>query len=147
MIDSISGNSTGAIIALALVTPNKDNNGAKFTAQDIVEFYKSKSKEIFHHSLWWKIKTAYGLFGPKYDRTNLDCILAKYFEDRSLSEVLKPVFVFSYSLDLCRGHVWNSRSVGDEPARDFYLRYITAATTAAPTYFAPVKLNNILNKY
>ena len=78
MVDLISGNSTGGIIALALVTPGVDGN-ARYSAMDLVALYQNRASEIFPRSYWHKIKTGVGLWGAKYDRAGLDKILEEKF--------------------------------------------------------------------
>lgn len=147
MFDFLSGTSTGAVIALALVTPHHTEQKALYDAKDLVELYKTGSKEIFKKSFWWQVKTGKGLWGAKYDRSNLDKVLEEKFGNHTLSSALKPVMVVSYSIDRGEAHLWTSRFAKAGKHNDFFLKDIAAATSAAPTYFEPKKVANIEQRY
>lgn len=150
LVDMISGNSTGGLISLALVTPAETSNNvqddiaktARYTAQDLVELYKNRSSEIFDRSTLWKIRTGMGVWGAKYDRSNLDNILSEMFKNVLLSDTLKPAMVLSYSLSEGEPHFWTTRIAKTSDKHDFFLKDIAAATSAAPTYFAPKEVVN-----
>ncbi|HJK86559.1 MAG TPA: patatin-like phospholipase family protein [Candidatus Megaira endosymbiont of Nemacystus decipiens] len=143
MTDMIAGNSTGAIIALALATPSDTNKSKnKYTANDLVDLYQNQSKKIFHKSLWQNIKTGCNLWGPKYDRTYLDNILKQKFGNTTLSEAVSDVVILSYGLESGEGRVWSSRIARKKKRNDFFMKDIAAASSAAPTYFSPVVISN-----
>ena len=138
LFDLIVGNSTGGIIALGLTTP--DSKGQpKYTANEILNLYKDNAEKIFEKSFWRKIKSGWGLWDAKYDRKNLDKILEGLFGEAKLSQTLKPVLVTSYSMNAADIHLWTSR-VAREEKRDYFLKDVAGATSAAPTYFAPKKM-------
>jgi len=146
MFDLIVGTSTGGIIAIALTTP-KDGE-AMYKAKDLVTLYKERGKEIFDSSWFRKAYTGAGLWSAKYDRTNLDNILNEMLGDAMLSDTLKPIMIISYSLNsngvLGNGiNFWNTRLANTADKRDFYLKDIAGATSAAPTYFNPKEFKNI----
>ena len=143
MVDTISGNSTGGIIALGLVTPNTTKTGVQYKAEDLLKLYTDNAAQIFPHSLLHKIKTGFGLWGTKYPREPLDKLLREKFNNNKLSQALKHCVIFSYSLNKRMGHIWTSIDTGE----DFYMRDIAAATSAAPVYFPPAIINNVDGKY
>lgn len=147
LVDTIAGNSTGGIIALALAKANATGRYPEYQAANLVDLYMNYSKDIFERSLWYKIKTGFGLWGAKYSSKNLDNILYQLFGNSTFNDLLKPVLTFSYNLDTSKGHIWNSSLAKLDPKKNFYLRDIAAATSAAPTYFDPVKLSNINRTY
>lgn len=147
MVDVIAGNSTGGIIALSLATPSDRRGEAQYQAQDLVDLYKNKSDKIFKNSLFRRVITGFNLLGPKYSRKNLDNILAEQFSNKTLRDVLVPVFALSYNLERGEGHIWNSDKSKTHPQYNFYLKDIAAATSAAPTYFAPVSISNVEGNY
>jgi patatin-like phospholipase/acyl hydrolase len=147
VVDTISGNSTGGIIALGLVTPDKSGTKAKYRAVDLVTLYRERSRDIFSKSLWHRVKTGFGTWGTKYEREALDKILDEQFGLNTLSNTLKNTLIFSYSLDFREGHLWSSAIAKTQPKKDFYLKDIAAATSAAPTYFVPARISNTQNNY
>lgn len=147
LFDVISGNSTGGIIALGLVTPDISTKNVKYKASDLVSLYQNQGKDIFQRSIWQRVKTGFGIWGAKYNRTNLDQILANKFGNVTLLEVLNQVLIFSYALNAKQGHIWDSNIAKNDHKKNFYIKDIASATSAAPTYFNPVKISNITNNY
>lgn len=146
LFDFMVGTSTGGLIVIAVNTPNEAKT-PKYNAQDIVEFYKKHGKEIFESSIIRQIRTGNGLWDAKYDRTNLDNILALMLGNAYLSETLRPIMVLSYSLrsdgiNDTGINLWTTRLAKTNEKRDFHLRDIAAATSAAPTYFEPKEFKN-----
>jgi len=140
------GTSTGGIIVTALNTSN-EHNRPKYKAEDLVDLYQKRGKDIFSTSIWRKAKIGLGLWGAKYDRSNLDNILTQMLGESLLSEALKPIMVISYSLsgDGIYGdgiNFWSSRVAKTADKKDFYLKDIAGATSAAPTFFEPKTLLN-----
>lgn len=135
LFDLVVGTSTGGLIALGLVCPNKDK-APQCSAKDILNFYLEKSNQIFQRSFLRSIFTGDGLWSAKYDRKTFDTILEELFKDTLLSQALLPTIIPTYSLQKGYPTVFTSwRSVKDQS--DYYMRDIAGATTAAPTYFDP----------
>ena len=138
LFDVIVGTSTGGIIALAITMPNPAYpQQAMYKAQDLVQFYIEEAPRIFQASLWRQLSTGFGLWGPRYDRTNLDNILAEYFKDSRLSQALCHVGVLSFSIEKRLPRLWTSYTAQKNRYKNHYSRDAAAATSAAPTYFAP----------
>lgn len=137
LFNIVSGTSTGGLLALGITKPNKEGN-MEFFAENIVELYMERSREIFAKpSIIRKIKTGFGLWGSKYDRTAYDAILSEIFGDSLLSQTLCPVFIPIYSLGNYKPFISSTYFAVNNKENDFYLRDIAGATSAAPTYFDP----------
>jgi patatin-like phospholipase/acyl hydrolase len=144
LFDLMVGSSAGGLIVLALNAPNEVGQ-PKFKASDLVAFYKHRSKNIFSTSIFKKLYNGFGLWGPKYNRDELDKILGELFGSVKMSQLIKPTGVTSYNLDSGLPHLWSREYAHQKPYRDFFVKDIAAATSAAPTYFAPKALTDLNN--
>lgn len=87
VFDVIAGTSTGGILALGLSAT--DENGApKYSAQDIVEMYQTRGKDIFKKTMWQRVKTGFGLWGATYVSSGFNTVELKLL---SLRMTLKRV--------------------------------------------------------
>jgi hypothetical protein len=137
--DLIAGTSTGSIIATGLALG--------FTVKKLQEIYRALSNEVFKTSFF-----NFGVISAKFRTEPLVEALTQYFGDRTFgSEDLRTgLLVVTKRLDTGspwpvhnnpRGKYFNPRE-GDKsvPNRDYLLRDVVRASTAAPHYFAPEKL-------
>ncbi len=145
----IAGTSTGGILACALTAPV--NNGMPRSASEIVDLYRVRGKEIFKSSFWHGFGSIGGLVDEKYKSENIEKILKYYFEDTKLSNLKQDLLVTSYNIHSRRPYFfknWKARGEllrQEENAqdRDFLVKHIARATSAAPTYFEPAYVPNI----
>lgn len=129
-VDLICGTSTGGIIALGLAD---GKSGA-----EMLRFYRDEGAEVF------KSRRTFGrLWGPKYDRTNLDQLLKREFgDDRVLNDLQKPVCVPAYELVTGAARVLkDDHAPGLAWGGTRKIWKVAAASSAAPTYFAPVQID------
>lgn len=143
LFDVIAGTSTGGIIALALSVYNAEKTGPEFTAADIVQLYLKQGPQIFKRTLSQKIRSLGGLLGPKYDSGNLLKVGATYGLDKKLSEAIKPVFITSQNLSRNSLPNFISHPVDGKKFKDYWMSDVALATSAAPTYFKPVRFSPI----
>jgi len=136
LFDLIVGTSTGGILALGLSLQN-EQGGSFLAAKSMVTLYERHGAKIFERSLWRKLRTAGGLFEEAYSHEALEKVLHKYFGDKTMGDCKTPVMVTSYDIErrktifLKSWHQDHSELLCAEASR---------ATSAAPTYFEPVKL-------
>jgi uncharacterized protein len=137
VFDLVAGTSTGGILALALSQKDEQGN-PKYSAKDLVKLYEQEGSNIFPRSLWQDISTINGLADEKYTREGIDTVLGKYFGNDLLGSCLTHALVTSYDIE-------NRNPLFFKSWRSEYqdVRILDAAraTSAAPTYFEPVKVS------
>jgi hypothetical protein len=136
--DLIGGTSTGSIIATGLALG--------FSVERIQNLYQNLSEEVFKKPL-----LRLGLFSSKFPQEPLLQALTEYFGDNTLGgdELRTGLMVMTKRLDTGspwvfhnnpKGKYFNPRKEGGIANRDFPLREIVRASTAAPHYFEPEEI-------
>jgi len=70
--------------------------------------------------------------------------LDDYFGDTKLSELLKPCLITAYDIRNRKAHFFNKTDTKSE-IRNFYVKDMARATSAAPTYFETARIKSIFN--
>ncbi len=135
LFDFVTGTSTGGIIAIAVA--------CKLSSDAMLDLYINNSSNVFPRSIFRDVKTFDGLLAPKYNRQSLDNLLDKYFGEKLLSEVSLSTYITSYDLDTASPKIWSSTDAVSSNASDAKLKDIAGATSAAPTYFALKKFQDM----
>ena len=142
LFDLIAGTSTGGIIALGLTKPN-ERGEPEYDAEQIVDLYASKGGRIFAHTLGHDVRTAWGLLDEKYPAGEVEEVFEEYFGDARLRDALTNVFVTAYEIEQRSPWFFRStRAKADPAAYDFPMKKVARATSAAPTYFEPLRLED-----
>lgn len=134
--DLIAGTSTGGILALGL---SKDDGGGKaqYSARDLVKIYEDRGKDIFSRSFWKGLSSVSGLADELYSADGIERVLDEYFAEEPLGASLTKTLISSYDIEGRKPFFFKSW-------RDEYLsipmKIAARATSAAPTYFEPVKV-------
>ena len=71
-------------------------------------------------------------------------ILDKYFKNAKFNELIKPALVTSYNLTLQCAAIFKSSSGSMAEKLEYNISSIVNASTAAPTYFPPISIENEL---
>ncbi len=137
LFDVVAGTSTGGIIALGLTCPDESGQ-PKFTAKDLVDLYETSGEKIFPHEFFGRLRQ---LVEEKYSARGLEEVLEDKFGDARIKDALTGVIVTAYDIERRKPVFFRrDRARGSPEERDYLMRDVARATSAAPTYFEPLRL-------
>lgn len=146
--DLIVGTSTGGILTCFYLMPpesvDKRAPTTQYTASEALDFYVNKGYEIFNASKfnkWGGLRTV--INSTRFSATNIERIFKETFGNATIAELIKPCLVTAYNLNKKQAIFFNSREP-EYQKRNYYVRDVVRSTSAAPTYFAPAKIKNII---
>lgn len=145
--DFFAGTSTGGILTCLLLCPSEDHpTRPKFSARAALDLYLEHGNEIFKMSFFKRIRAKLGLAGERYNSQVFEGILKKYFGQTKLSQLIKPCIISAYNIELRKTHFFRQQTAITRGAsRDFYLKDVCRATSAAPTYFSVAEIYSLAN--
>jgi len=145
--DFFSGTSTGGILTSILLFPSeKDPKRPKFSAREALNIYLEHGESIFATRKWRRFLSQFGLLSEIYDGQILEKILFDYFGDTKLSQLIKPCIITAYNIELRKNHLFRQqKAISHGDSRDFYLRDVCRATSAAPTFFSVAEIFSLAN--
>ncbi|MBW4675206.1 MAG: patatin-like phospholipase family protein [Desmonostoc geniculatum HA4340-LM1] len=77
----------------------------------------------------------------KFPSEGIEDVLGRYFQETKLSEALKEVLITSYDIEKRSPYFFRRSQARAKPnLYDFPMAKVARATSAAPTYFEPLKL-------
>jgi patatin-like phospholipase/acyl hydrolase len=127
MVDLIAGTSTGGIIACGLAKPDP------LPAAEIAAIYEQDGPEIFDRSALQIIRSAGGYLDQRYEDDGLVASLERHLGAARLAEATVRVLLTVYDLEARQALLLSN-------ADDASMVDAAHATSAAPTYFEPVRL-------
>jgi uncharacterized protein len=139
LFDFFAGTSTGGMLALGLVKPETAHS-PRYLAADLAALYEEYGGTIFHRPRWRKLLPSGNLLDEKYSVAGLESVLATYFADTPLRDAVKPVLVTAYETERRFPFFFRSHRASHQADYDFRMRDVARATSAAPTYFEPLRL-------
>ena len=143
--DVMGGTSTGALIALMLNIKQLDSDEPKYNLGDVKRFYETLAKKVFTRSYYQYWRTLAGWTGAKYESTEFEKHLLHYMNGALLSDTYKDIIVPSYNMRTRRMRFFKSSHARKFEQKDFLLRNVARATSAAPSYFEAVRFKNTLD--
>jgi len=137
-----AGTSTGGLLIALLLCPDAENsNRPKYTAKQALDIYLEHGTEIFTTSSWRRFLNQFGLLAELYDEKVLEKIVCNYVGDVKLSQLIKPCLMTAYNIELRKNHLFRQqKAISHGPSRDYLVRDVCRATTAAPTYFSVAQI-------
>lgn len=143
--DFFAGTSTGGILICLLLCPSKENPKLpRFSAKEALNLYLENGPKIFETKGVKKFLADLGWARERYDNKVLEKILLAYFDDVKLSELIKPCIITAYNIELRKAHFFRQKVAQSRgKSRDFYVRDVCRATSAAPTYFSVAEINSL----
>jgi predicted acylesterase/phospholipase RssA len=127
MVDLIAGTSTGGIIACGLAKPDP------LPAAEIAAIYEQDGPAIFDRSVLQIIRSAGGYLDQRYEHDGLVASLERHLGAARLPEATVRVLLTVYDLEARQALLLSN-------ADDVRMVDAAHATSAAPTYFEPVRL-------
>jgi len=141
LFDVYVGNSTGSIVAAAL--------NAEFEIDDIIQLYKGPiANQIFQSPcccLGYILSRVSNLLcGPKYPKEGIETVLYRFFGDRTLADLKKPLLVpalkeennsTGYSI-----HWFDTIEAQRSYSENFKVWQAVRASTAAQSFFPPAEI-------
>jgi len=141
LFDLIAGTSTGGILALGLTKPDA-SGGPQYTAQEAIALYDKEGTRVFSRSALHQIQTAGSAIGAKFPSEGVEAVLEEYFGDARLGDACTNVMITGYEIERRFPFFFKSKKARDpdQQGYNFLMKKAARATSAAPTYFEPLRL-------
>ena len=147
--DIIAGTSTGGIIATGLSAPNPlDPAKPAIDPNGLLKLYKDRGKDIFSRDTFRRIREVFSdprsIWQERYDAHTLEAELQARLGLARLSAGLTNVLLTAYDIERRKAVFMTNTKLesGDHPD-DYYFWQAARATSAAPTYFEPARVQNL----
>lgn len=137
--DMIAGTSTGGILSCLYLHPNR------FPAEKAVGLYADNGRHIFKLRIP-VLNRVLSLFTSKYPAKGLEKALNDTLSSARLSQAVKCSLITAYDIVKRKSVLFTVPEAKESPHRDFYLKDIARATSAAPTYFKPAAVKSVGNE-
>lgn len=143
--DLIAGTSTGGILTCIYLCPDEnDNTKPRYSASDALNLYLKNGNKIFYKNFWQQFKN-FKLWNENFPADSLEQLLHQYLGNTLLSQLTKPCVITAYNFYERKAMFFNSadsRKLGGE-VKEFKVKNVARATSAAPTYFEPAMINSL----
>ena len=138
--DLVAGSSTGGLITALLLFPD-GNKQAKFSVEEALNLYAKKGESIFNVPFFQYLLNPFGLLKEKISDKNIEKQLEEVFGNLELKDLIKPCLITSYDITARKAMLFTSHNA-NQPIKNFYVKDVCRATSAAPIYFEPAQINS-----
>ena len=130
--DLMAGTSTGGILACYYLLPPTplQQSHSRYFASEAIDMYAKHGKEIFNRK-WLR----FGVAKEKYPVTGLEKYLYHCMGDVTLAQSRKNCIITAYDITERKAVFFTSPEARKNEHRNYLLRDVARATSAAPTYF------------
>lgn len=142
-VDIITGTSTGGLIACALTAPDESGK-PKFGTKDLINIYRDLGETVFSSSFCHKVKTLWGLVGPRFPLSGLDSVLEGKLGKTKVSDALTEIVICTYDLLTRAPVIFSSK---DGALGEISMKEASLGTASVPSYFPSVKVDSIPGEY
>ncbi len=138
--DLVAGTSTGGILACYYLLPPAPGQEchSKYFASEAIDVYAKYGKEIFKRKF-----LRFGVATEKYPATGLEKILNDYMGDVTLAQSRKNCIVTAYDITERKAVLFTSPEARKYEHKNYLMRDVARATSAAPTYFELAAIQSI----
>jgi patatin-like phospholipase/acyl hydrolase len=138
--DMIAGTSTGGILACFYL------HQSRLPAKDAVWLYVNDGKKIFNPKGGSFLNKILKYVTAKYSSKGIETVLNDTFKDAKLSQAGTYSLITAYDIVNRKSVFFTVPDAKARPSeKDFHLKDIARATSAAPTYFKPASIKSIGN--
>lgn len=127
LFDLVAGTSTGAVLTCVLTRPNP------MPAAEAAALYEREGPQVFDRSFGKKVTSLGGLIDERYDDRGLVASLRRHLGDIRLAQATTRLAITTYDLQARQALVLRTDD-------DMSMVDAAHASSAAPTYFEPVRL-------
>lgn len=153
VFDLMAGTSTGGLIAAGLSAPRPGGKAGEAAASiaELRNFYEREARDIFNNSIKARfvraVSNPLGLFDESYDARPLEKLLKERFGWTSMASALTKLVLTAYDTEQ-RKAVFMTNGLEENGSRpdDYYFWQAVRATTAAPSFFEPARVENLTRK-
>jgi len=142
--DLVAGTSTGGILACYYLLPplqkqkQEQERRSRYFACEAINMYANHGKEIFNNKL-----LRYGVTTKKYPATGLEKILKDCMGDTTLAKTTKNCMITAYDVTERKAVFFTTPEAKKYEHKNYLLRDVARATSAAPTYFEVSAIKSI----
>ena len=138
--DLVAGTSTGGILACYYLLPPVPDNPchSKYFASEAIDMYINYGKEIFNRKFLRK-----GIARKKYQIAGLEKVLNDSMGDITLAQSRKNCIITAYDVSARCAVFFTSPETRENKLKNYLMRDVARATSAAPTYFEMAAINSI----